>query len=191
VLDATVACLIERGYGRTTNGEVARRAGVSPGAVLHHFPAKADLLCAAVGHLFEQRNAEFRKAMADLAPGDDRTDVSIDLLWRMFSGATFVAWLEVWVGARTDPELAEAVVRVDREFLDASEASIAELFAEQTAIYPEFPRVALGIVFSMMNGLALSSVIPGYEPVNPTELLDAFKALIRPTFPTDPQGEEQ
>ena len=47
LLEATVQCLITQGFGGTTTTEVAHRAGVSPGALLHHFPAKADLLCAA------------------------------------------------------------------------------------------------------------------------------------------------
>src|SRR5262249_61236914 len=52
LLEATVDCLVSRGFDGTTTTEVAHRAGVSPGALLHHFPAKAELLCAAVGHLF-------------------------------------------------------------------------------------------------------------------------------------------
>src|SRR5215831_14792987 len=72
LLEATVECLVSQGFGGTTTTEVAHRAGVSPGALLHHFPTKADLLCAAVGHLFELRQAEFRKAMANLGPGTDR-----------------------------------------------------------------------------------------------------------------------
>src|SRR4051794_16014216 len=164
LLDATIECLVERGYRRTTTTEVAHRARLSPGALLHHFPTRADLLCAAVGHLFDQRNAEFRKAMADLAPGADRVDAAIDLLWSNFSGPTFVAWLELWIGARTDPELADAVVRLDREFTDSSEAIFRELFAEEASANPDLPRIALGLLFSLMDGLALGRVIPGYEP---------------------------
>ncbi len=40
LLDATVACLFERGYAGTTTTELARRAGVSRGAQMHHFPKK-------------------------------------------------------------------------------------------------------------------------------------------------------
>jgi AcrR family transcriptional regulator len=189
LLDATVDCLIERGYRRVTTTEVAHRAGVSAGALLHHFPTKADLLCAAVGHLFDQRNAEFRKAMADLAPEVDRVDAAIDLLWSSFSGPTFLAWLELWVGARTDPEVAEAVVRLDREFMASSEAIFRELFAEETALDPALPRTALGLIFALMDGLALARSVPGYEPVPAEELLQVFKVLIQPALPTGPERE--
>ena len=93
LLTATVDCLVDRGYRGTTTTAVARRAGVSHGALLHHFPAKVDLLTAAVAHLFDQRTTEFRKAMADLPPEADRGPAAVDLLWAMFSGPTFLAWL--------------------------------------------------------------------------------------------------
>ncbi|KAF0162581.1 MAG: TetR family transcriptional regulator, partial [Caulobacteraceae bacterium] len=40
LLDATVACLVERGYTGTTTLEVERRAEVSRGARIHHFATK-------------------------------------------------------------------------------------------------------------------------------------------------------
>src|SRR5260370_25499932 len=105
VLEATVECVVSRGFGGTTTTEVAHRAGVSPGAVLHHFPAKADLLCAAVGHLFEMRQAEVRKAMVKLAPGADRGGAAIAPVLSIFSGPPFVAWLQVFVARRSHPAL--------------------------------------------------------------------------------------
>jgi len=186
LLEATVQCLVAQGFGGTTTTEVAHRAGVSPGALLHHFPAKADLLCAAVGHLFELRQAEFRKAMANLGPGTDRRAAGLDLLWSMFSGPTFTAWLELWMAARSDPALAEAVIRLDREFIAASEDVFRELFADELAAAPELGRSgteALGLLYSLMSGLALARQIPGYEPAPAAGILTAFKTLVRTALP--------
>src|SRR5260370_2151944 len=68
LLDATFDSIVELGYGATTTTEVAHRAGVSLGALLHHFPTKAELLSAAVGHAFDRRRWEFRKAVDRLQP---------------------------------------------------------------------------------------------------------------------------
>src|SRR3954471_4979399 len=87
LLDAALAVLAERGYAATTTVEVARRAGVSRGAQLHHFPTKAELLAAAVEHLHAKRRAEFREAMASVPDSADRLDAGIDLLWSVCHGS--------------------------------------------------------------------------------------------------------
>jgi AcrR family transcriptional regulator len=187
LLAATVDSLVESGYRRTTTADVARRAGVSYGALLHHFPTKATLLCAAVEHLFDQRIAEFRKAMADLPPDSPKAETAIDVLWTMFQGPTFTAWLELWVAARTDSEISDAVCRVDQQFVDTSIEIFRELFADETAQNPDLPRIAIGVLYAFLDGLTLSRLIPGHQPTDPLELLSVFKLLISTALPTDPE----
>ena len=64
LLEATVDCLVERGFAGTSTTLVSERAGVSRGAQLHHFPTKNTLVVAAVEHLTEVRGAELRAAAA-------------------------------------------------------------------------------------------------------------------------------
>src|SRR5579872_2677392 len=71
LLEATVDCLYELGYARTTTIEVAARAGVSRGAQLHHFSTKERLVEVA-RHLFDKRTEEFREAFAAVPSGADR-----------------------------------------------------------------------------------------------------------------------
>jgi AcrR family transcriptional regulator len=186
LLKATVDTLVESGYRNTATQAVAKRAGVSYGALLHHFPTKADLLAAAVQHLFDQRIAEFRKAMADIPPDRPKVDAAIDTLWTMFQGPAFTAWLELWVAARTDPELAGAVTRVDKQFVDTSVEIFRELFADETAANPDLPRLAIGMTYTFLDGLALSHHFPDYSPYDSAELLGVFKLLVSTTMPTEP-----
>jgi AcrR family transcriptional regulator len=119
LLEATVDCLVEHGWSGTTSTVVAARAGVSRGAQLHHYPTKAALVMAAVEHLAERRAAEIRAEAAALPAGPRGLDRAIDMLAAAFTGPLFVAALELWVAARTDPELRDALVpleaRVGRE----------------------------------------------------------------------------
>src|SRR5947207_3557168 len=71
LLDAAVESLIEVGFARTTPVQVQRRAEVSRGALLHHFPSKAELLVAAIAHLAEMRAIELKQLSAEL-PADRR-----------------------------------------------------------------------------------------------------------------------
>ncbi|GIG85192.1 TetR/AcrR family transcriptional regulator [Plantactinospora endophytica] len=119
VLEATVECLVERGWSGTTTTVVAARAGVSRGAQLHHYPTKSALVMAAVEHLAERRAAEIRAEAVDLPAGPERLDRVVDMLATAFTGPLFVAALELWLAGRTDPELRDALVpleaRVGRE----------------------------------------------------------------------------
>lgn len=133
LLEATVECLVEHGFGGTSTTLVSERAGVSRGAQLHHFPTKNDLVVAAVAHLTEVRGAELEAAARRLPTGPRRTRAVLEMLGDHFASPVFTAALELWVAARTDPQLLAAVApleqRVGREthrltveLLDADES---------------------------------------------------------------------
>ncbi|WP_336624016.1 TetR/AcrR family transcriptional regulator [Nocardioides sp.] len=119
LLEATVECLVERGFSGTSTTLVSQRAGVSRGAQLHHFPTKNDLVVAAVEHLTEKRGAELAAAARDLPRGRRRTRAVLQMLDDHFTSPVFTAALELWVAARTDAQLLTAVgpleLRVGRE----------------------------------------------------------------------------
>lgn len=140
LLDATVECLVERGFSGTSTTLVSERAGVSRGAQLHHFPTKAALVLAAVEHLRDVRAAELGEAARRLPTGRQRTRAVLEMLGEHFAGPVFTAALELWVAARTDPDLHEPVAafeqrlgrethRLTVELLDADEkrAGVREL----------------------------------------------------------------
>jgi AcrR family transcriptional regulator len=119
LLEATVECLVERGWSGTSTTVVSQRAGVSRGAQLHHFPTKNALVVAAVEHLSEARGAELQAAAATLPGGPRRTRAVLGVLAEHFTSPIFTAALELWVAARTDAQLLAAVgpleQRVGRE----------------------------------------------------------------------------
>jgi AcrR family transcriptional regulator len=185
LLDAAVECLVEQGYAATTTIEVAKRAGVSRGAQLHHFPTKAELLIAAVYHLCERRTAEFRKAFADAVPGADRLETAIDLLWSMFQGPTFVAWVELWVASRTDANLRREVLEMDGRFVDESRAVFRELFPPEEGVDPGFYELGQAFAYTLLDGLALQRMVAGPE-LHQEQMIDALKAISRLFVPRPP-----
>lgn len=181
LLEATLGALVEVGFKGTTTTEVARRAGVSVGALQGHFSTKNELLTAAIEYSLNRRIEEFGVLMAGLDPTADKLDEAIDLLWSMFSGSTFTAWHELWVAARTDPDLAPAIVDTDRKFADACERVYAGLLrAGEFADTAPQPRVGLEMVFALLNGLAVARSIDGYQPLCTGDVLKTFKTLVRP-----------
>lgn len=179
LLDATVECLHEVGYAHTTATDIAKRAGVSRGAQLHHFPTKAELVTTAVEHLFDRRREEFLAAFAQLPAGADRVHHAVDLLWTMVSGPTFYAWLEVVVAARTDRELQRSVVPMAERFSQTVRDTFHEIFSERGG--PYFDQ-APTFTFGLMQGLALEQMMVK-DDAYVARILELIKLLGQLTIP--------
>jgi AcrR family transcriptional regulator len=158
LLDATLECLSELGYARTTTTEIAERGGVSRGAQLHHFPTKAELVTEAVAYLFDRRDEEFRAAFATLPADADRGAGAVDILWSMVSGPTFHAWLELAVAARTDSALRPKVAALTTRFTENVTRTFRELFPRPEGAAPYWD-LAPTFTFALLEGLALDLMV--------------------------------
>jgi AcrR family transcriptional regulator len=170
LLDATIDCLVELGWSGTSTTEVVRRAGVSRGAQVHHYPSKEDLVLAAIEHLLARRHEEYRIAFEQF-PADRRTPAEgFELLWSQCFGPSFDAWLELAVAARRSPALHARFVEVERRFADATIALFQDLFPDDFGDR-EFATVAMRLTFSVLDGLAIGRIAGVPEPE-----LDAVRA---------------
>lgn len=178
LLDAAVESLIEVGFARTTTLEVQRRAEVSRGALLHHFPSKAELLVAAVDHLAEMRARELKQFAQELPEEKNakaRTDAVLGLLWQCFSGTMFQVSMELRTAARTDPELRPVLATAERALRDRIFAQARTLFGKDVAEHPGIER-ALDLTLQLMIGAAMSAVLHKEER-RLDDLIDDWKAL--------------
>lgn len=178
ILDATLACLAERGYAGTTTSEVESRAGVSRGARAHHFPTKAGLLAAAIGHLYERIARRYHEALAAVPEGEDRFHSGYRLLWDTYADPAFAAVLELLVAARNDPELRDAL-------RETSAGHQLEVRSRANRYFPELARRdAEGLLESLqalMTGLALSRHVFG-EGLHEERVLDLVESLVSHRF---------
>ncbi|WP_326834639.1 helix-turn-helix domain-containing protein [Amycolatopsis rhabdoformis] len=146
LLDATVECLVEFGYARTTTQRVQERAGVSRGALLHHFGSKADLFVAAIHHIAEQQLDQVRHAGARSRPR------LVAALRQAMSGPLFLAGLELWLGARTDEALRAALLPAEREL----GRELRKAFAAESTVDE---RLDFESLLMLLRGLALTSIL--------------------------------
>lgn len=176
LLEATIACFIELGYARTTTTEIAERAGVSRGAMLHHYPTKEELVLAAVEQLFSRRKEEFLAAFARVPKSADRPAAALELLWKIVGGETFYAWLELAVAGRSDDKLGRRVrelgVRIGLEV----DKTFRELFpapATANAFFDVAPRFA----FAVLQGLALDRLLLPERAIKAEQVVTLLKQL--------------
>jgi AcrR family transcriptional regulator len=105
LIDAAIDCLGKLGYGATTLQEVTAAAGVSRGAILHHFPNKVDLMIAVAEYAAEKQNRHVAKLLADTTPGMDRYLAITMATWDAMQRPPAIALLEIMMGSRSDKEL--------------------------------------------------------------------------------------
>jgi AcrR family transcriptional regulator len=109
ILEATVQCLDASGYGAVTNIRVADLAGVSRGAMMHHFPTRQALIIATVEYAYETLNQYRAIEAAKSPPGLDRYRLIMNLslvAQRMPEG---MALNEIRIGSRSDLEIRDGV----------------------------------------------------------------------------------
>ena len=157
LLDATVSALCEKGYGGTTTLEVQQRAGVSRGALLHHYASRADLMVAAVEHLSRERVAEVLAITRSAPPASRRLEWAVRVLWTTFEGPLFTAALELWLAARNDAELLAALVPQERILGQAIRSMAADLFGS-AALSEQFGE-ALELLLDAMRGASARAVL--------------------------------
>jgi AcrR family transcriptional regulator len=97
ILEAVVESIAEVGFRRTTASEIAARAGVTWGAVQHHFGGKDGILIAVLDDSFERFAARLADLRADL-PLERRVSLFIDRSWEHFGSAHYRSTFEILLG---------------------------------------------------------------------------------------------
>ena len=95
ILDAAVEVLRKKGYAHFRTADVARAAGVSRGAQLHHFATKEKLVYATMEHVFQNVLETSRKRARALKPGEDPLEKMIADAREFFFSTPFFISLDI------------------------------------------------------------------------------------------------
>lgn len=115
LVEATVQCLYELGYHQTSTVIVTQRAKVSRGAMLHHFPSKADLMMGTAEYIRQHRREAHRTHIERFRTAREKFLQLIDVLWEEFQTPSGIARIELMLGSRNDPELGERFAALNAE----------------------------------------------------------------------------
>jgi AcrR family transcriptional regulator len=164
ILEATIQCLLELGYANTTTALIANYAGLSRGAMMHHFPSRMSVMRAVVDHLHQLRLQEYLDLMVDI---DDpqRTLThevirkSVEAAWLYVNLPSFLAYQELLSASRTDAELRQVIDPVEKDFEK-------QFLDTAKAVFPHWQNLsrlegAHDMVQFLMKGMALSQITVG------------------------------
>ena len=155
LVEATIRCLVERGYAGTTTVAVCARSGVSHGSLLHHYGTRERLLGAALDAVYERLRSPVIEAIEALPPGSARVEALVDGMAAAFLAPEFKAVVELWLAAANHTDVGWAVWPEAQAF-DAAILPLAErLFPEAARRNPDFAAY-VSLLFQALQGVGLA-----------------------------------
>lgn len=155
LLEATIESLFETGYANVTTADISQRAGVTRGAQTHHFANKVEMVIEAIRHLTARLIAEFLAADPGESFPVNSVESFLDVLWELHRSQAFAATIELWLAARTDPELRAALQVLEVDIQDAVAATASQI--------PNLPTRGIAALLSTtlgtLRGLSLLTFV--------------------------------
>jgi len=181
LIDSTIQCLIKYGYNKTTTLKVAEEAGLSRGAMMHHFENGSALIKATVHELHEKRLRAFRRAVEK---PEHKVDELIAAYWQQVQTPAFIAFHELAVAARTDKDLASILIPLQKEFRQRFDQQADDLFTEWRSS-PEQFHLAMDLSQTILEGMAVA-LQTGAMSVDQTKpMLKYLEKQIRDLMPKE------
>lgn len=112
---AAIDCLCRLGLPATSVLLVAERAGVSRGAMLHHFPTRIDLMLAVMRHVFDEHLDHYRRVLEPIMDPMARFVRVAEEAWELHCQPGAIAAMEITLATRSDPKLAAALAPLSDE----------------------------------------------------------------------------
>ena len=177
ILKAATEVLFSGGYAAATVQSVAAQAGVSRGAMLHHFPSKVDLLGAVVTAAHEADLAYLRKHLGLIASPVDRIKALPRLTWHILSGSSGVAVLEVMMASRSDPALARLLEPLQSGIEAESQERLGQMMREAGMRVNAEAFELIRVIVAAIRGLVIEMMFRRSGPEAPAAL-HVFETLI-------------
>jgi AcrR family transcriptional regulator len=188
ILEAAAQVITDKGLAETRIQDIAERCGVSPGLILYYFESKDRLLVEALTYSNDRFYLRTSRELRRMTSAKERLarliELSVPGLLPEYSLLDeWALWLEVWVRALRDPQMAKDREALDRRWVQ----TIADVirFGRQTGEFPTDDEadpddlaMQLG---SLMDGLAIQVLLNDtlLTPARMHEIsLDVAKRLI-------------
>ncbi len=179
ILEAAVSSLLEKGYAATSTVAVQHQAGVSRGALLHHFPRRALLFGALVEHLVASNEKAVLLGLEAASLGTHRGSLrgGLQVLFEALRRPAFQAELELWSAARTDRELRVALRSAESGARRDLRRVVDVVLGSEATSVPAYPVVA-DMTIALLRGLIIS--LPLRESTASSEaLLDEWSTVLQ------------
>jgi AcrR family transcriptional regulator len=160
LIESAIGLLVEYGFSRLTVSEVAARAGLTTGAVQHHFPSSRDLYKGILDAAFPIFRVDFRDIAIPEVSVAQRVDYLVDRYWQIYSRPEYLAVWELILATRADAETRLSLHKTQAGYVAHAIHELTRLFSDQD-LPVSFIRHLLMFVTSELRGLALLIIFEG------------------------------
>jgi AcrR family transcriptional regulator len=181
-----VELLHDDGIARTSTASIAKRAGVSRGALTHHFATREDILTAAIADLLTQTTKDLHRFAEKFAANGGSSDEIVDYIWKIMSDRLWFVTMEFLPEARHNAGFKAQLVPVVRAFHAGLDAIWVAL-ANRTGAEPGHVRTIMNATMCLVRGM-LSQTILRDEPAYYRNILAFWKSQIQPYFAHNEAG---
>jgi len=181
LLDACIATIVEIGYARASAAVIAKRAGVSVGALFRHFETMGDFMAATASEVLRRQLESFTKEVAEIPPDRPALEAALSILRDITGSPTNAVLYELMIAARTDEKLRETLQHELGQYAakirDAARALPgAESFPEDTL------PVLVALMTNVFDGAAVvEGVLP--QPEIAAQRIPVLMALLTAALP--------
>src|SRR5262245_8451460 len=176
VIAAVVDTIAENGFQGATAQAITRKAGVTWGAVQHHFGGKDALLLAVLEDSFRRFAERLDDVAVDGTSLSERVSLFVDRAWEHFSSRHFRSTFEILLNYLGREEHADAG-DWRTEMTRAWDRVWSQVFAD--AGIPRRKSLMLQhFTVSTLSGLAATLMLAGSEVTLPRYELDVLKAAL-------------
>jgi AcrR family transcriptional regulator len=161
LIDAGIACLRRVGYAATTIQLVMEEAGVSRGAMLHHFPTRVDLIIAVAEAAAAHQDRYVRRRLAAVAPGIDRYLAITEATWEVMCEPPALALIEIIIASRSDPALGARFPAIAQALEAGQREGVWEMARELGIRDQDAVERMVRVHRAAMRGLAIEMMFTG------------------------------
>ncbi len=174
---ATLDALVEFGYQGTSTTRIVQAAGLSRGALQHHYPSKLDVMVGATDYLFARAIESAEAFLLPLDPGELNLEHFAEYLFaEVFSARWFPAVTELMVAARTEEALKARIVPIFERWEQVLDRIFQTAFQTKNRA-PELTEQLMLMTRCLLRGLAVRE---GYQaqPEKTKEMVSIWVQLM-------------
>jgi TetR/AcrR family transcriptional regulator, cholesterol catabolism regulator len=164
----------QQGYERTSLQEVAELLGLTKPALYYYYHSKEQLLYEIMSFVMDRVLADVTEVVRLEAPPIEKVRVLISKYVGFFAAHPHELTLMSTAGDSLGPELRQAIVQREREYLGLVKGIVADVLRH----YPQAPIDHTAVSFALIGGM--SWIFKWYDPqgrMNPEELAELFTRI--------------